>query len=75
MGRCYRTAASACEHRWHGFVYNAWSKGSPCNCWVKVGLGPKSRVATARNFLKPWFFIYMRHGRVDSFYFALRFVD
>jgi hypothetical protein len=31
--------------------------------------------ATTTNFEKPWFFIYMRHARVDSFYFALKFVD
>ena len=31
--------------------------------------------ATGANFLKPWFFIYVDHGRVSSFYFALKFVD
>lgn len=62
-------------HTWHGFAYDAWNKGSPCNCWVKVGLGPRSLPATTANFLKPWFFINTKHGRVTSFYFALKFVD
>ena len=60
---------------WHGFVYDAWNRGRPCECWVKVGLGARSLPATTANFLKPWFFIYTKHGRVTSFYFALRFVD
>jgi hypothetical protein len=30
---------------------------------------------TVKNFLKPWFFIDVRRGRVSSFYFASRFVD
>jgi hypothetical protein len=47
----------------------------PCNCWVKVGLGARSLRATAGNFLKPWFFINVRHGRLASLYFASRFVD
>jgi len=75
LGRCHRTASSRCEHRWHGFVYNAWSKGTPCSCWVKVGLGTQSLRATAASFEKPWFFIYLRNGRVHDFYFALKFVD
>jgi hypothetical protein len=60
---------------WHGFVYNAWNRGKPCECWVKVGLGARSLPATTANFLKPWFFIYTKHRHVTSFYFALRFVD
>jgi len=63
------------DHRWHGFVWNAWVREKPCSCWVKVGLGRRSLPATAKNFLKPWFFINVRHGRVTSFYWALRFVD
>jgi len=61
--------------RWHGFVFNAWSKGAPCNCWVKVGTGSRSLRATPANFLKPWFFIYTYRGRVTRFYFASKFVD
>jgi hypothetical protein len=61
--------------RWHGFVWNAWVREKPCSCWVKVGRGPRSLPATARNFLKPWFFIDVRRGRVSGFYFALKFVD
>ena len=61
--------------RWHGFVWNAWWREKPCSCWVKVGSGPRSLPATVHNFLKPWFFIYVRRGRVTGFYFALRFVD
>jgi hypothetical protein len=61
--------------RWHGFVWNAWARDKPCSCWVKVGRDARSLPATARNFLKPWFFIYVHHGRVSSFYFSRRFVD
>ena len=60
---------------WRGFVWNAWVPENPCSCWVKVGRGPRSLPATTRNFLKPWFFIDVRRGRVSGFYFALRFVD
>lgn len=60
---------------WHGFVYDAWNRGKPCTCWVKVGLGAQSLPATTANFLKPWFFIYTRQGSVTRFYFALKFVD
>ena len=60
---------------WHGFVWNAWVREKPCSCWVKVGRGPRSLPATTRNFLKPWFFIDVRRGRVSGFHFALRFVD
>jgi hypothetical protein len=75
LGRCHRTRSSRCEHRWHGFVWNAWVREKPCSCWVKVGRGPRSLPATVKNFLKPWFFIDVRRGRVSSFYFASRFVD
>ena len=75
LGPCHRTGKTRCEHRWHGFVWNAWAREKPCSCWVKVGLGPRSLPATVKNFLKPWFFIYMRGGRVTRFYFALKFVD
>jgi len=60
---------------WHGFVYDAWNRDKPCECWVKVGLGTRSLPATTANFLRPWFFIYTKRGRVTSFYFALKFVD
>jgi hypothetical protein len=75
LGRCHRTGRNPCEHRWHGFVYNAWSKGAPCHCWVKVGLGAKSLPIGTVSFGKPWFFIYTRRGRVARFYFALEFID
>src|SRR4051795_4530443 len=61
--------------RWHGFLWNAWVREKPCSCWVKVGRGPQSLPATTDNFLKPWTFIDVRHGRITSFYFASRFVD
>jgi hypothetical protein len=61
--------------QWHGFVWNAWAREKPCSCWVKVGTGARSLPATTKNFLRPWFFINVRHGRVASFYFASRFVD
>ena len=75
LGPCHRTATRRCEHRWHGFVFAAFSKERPCNCWTKVGLGAHSLPVTGRNFGKPWFFIYVRHGRVARFYFALKFID
>jgi hypothetical protein len=75
LGPCHRTARCRCEHRWHGFVWNKWNRDKPCGCWTKAGLGEPSLPLTTTNFLKPWFFINMRHGRVDGFYFALKFVD
>ena len=60
---------------WHGFIWNAWVREKPCSCWVKVGRGPRSLPATTDNFLKPWFFIDVRHGRISGFYFNLKFVD
>ena len=75
LGPCHRTRQNRCEHRWHGFVWNAWVRAKPCNCWVKVGRGTRSLPATVGNFLKPWFFIYIDRGRVSVFYFALKFVD
>ena len=29
LGPCHRTATASCEHRWHGFVWNAWVGTSP----------------------------------------------
>jgi hypothetical protein len=75
LGPCRRAAKNPCEHRWHGFLWNVWVRERPCECWTKVGLGPRSLPATGTNFLKPWFFIYTRRGRVRSFYFSRRFVD
>jgi hypothetical protein len=75
LGPCHRTAIYRCEHRWRGFVWNEWIREKPCSCWTKVGLGQRSLPLTADNFEKPWFFIYVGHGRVESFYFALKFVD
>jgi hypothetical protein len=75
LGPCHRTRTSQCEHRWHGFIWNAWIREKPCSCWVKVGLEPRSQPVKVKNFLKPWFFIDVRRGRVSSFYFASRFVD
>src|SRR5256886_3947296 len=72
---CHRTKASRCEHRWHGFVWNEWVREKPCNCWTKVGLGEQSLPVSFKNFLKPWFFIDIRHGQVSDFYFASKFVD
>ena len=60
---------------WHGFVWNGWVREKPCSCWVKVGNGAQSLAVSTENFLKPWTFINVRHGRVTSFYFALKFVD
>jgi hypothetical protein len=75
LGPCHTTARYRCEHRWHGFVWNEWNRDKPCGCWTKAGLNAQSLPLTTANFLKPWFFINMRHGRVDGFYFALKFVD
>ena len=75
LGPCYRTATNQCEHRWRGFVWNAWVREKPCNCWVKVGVGARSLPATVKNFLMPWTFIYVRRGRVTRFHFAQKFVD
>jgi hypothetical protein len=75
LGPCHRTTTNPCEHRWHGFVCDAWTKGRPCSCWVKVGAGAASLPATTANFLKPWFFIYTHRDRVTRFHFALRYVD
>ena len=35
FGPCYHVATNRCEHRWHGFLWNAWVKEKPCECWVK----------------------------------------
>lgn len=75
LGPCYRTATNPCEHRWHGFVWNEWIRETPCGCWTKVGVGARSLPVAGANFLQPWFFIYMSHGRVTEFYFALKFFD
>ena len=75
LGRCHRTKTTACEHRWHGFVWNAWVREKPCSCWVKVGNGKRSLPATTANFLKHWVFIDVRHGRVTRIFMAQRFVD
>ena len=60
---------------WHGFVWNKRLREFPCRCWTKVGLGKESLPVTGANFTKPWFFIYMRHGRVSRFYWDLKYVD
>jgi hypothetical protein len=57
LGPCHRNVTGQCTHRWHGFVFDAWNKGVPCDCWVKVGLGAESLPATTANFVKAWFFI------------------
>jgi hypothetical protein len=75
LGPCHRTATNPCEHRWRGFIYNPTLRVRPCNCWVKVGRGAQSLPANAFNFGKPWFIIYLRHGHVAGFYFALKYVD
>jgi hypothetical protein len=75
LGPCHKTAAWKCEHRWHGFVWNEWIRDRPCSCWTKAGLGKESLPLTTAKFEQPWFFIYIHHGRVDGFYFALKFVD
>jgi hypothetical protein len=75
LGPCHRTATNPCEHRWRGFIWNGVVKDKPCSCWVKVGRGAQSLPPTGANFLKPWFFIDVRRGRVARFYFALRYVD
>jgi len=75
FGPCHRTPTNPCEHRWHGFVWNAWVKDKPCQCWVKVGLGARSLPATVKNFLKPWTVISVRGGRVSEFYLVWKFVD
>ena len=75
LGPCHRTKASRCERRGHGFVWNEWVREKPCNCWTKVGPGAQSLPVNFKNFLKPWFFIDVRRGRVSGFYFASKFVD
>jgi hypothetical protein len=75
LGPCHRTATSSCEHRWHGFLWNAWVRDKPCSCWVKVGDGKRSLPATGANFLKHWVFLDVRHGRVTRIFMAQRFVD
>jgi hypothetical protein len=75
LGPCHRTALKACEHRWHGFVWNAIVKDKPCNCWVKVGTGRRSLQPTVANFLKPWVVIDVKHGRVTSILLSSRYVD
>src|SRR5437588_322135 len=72
LGPCHRTATNPCEHRWRGFIYNVRLKKDPCSCWVKVGTGAQS---LPFEFNEPWFFIYLKHGRVFGFYFALNYVD
>ena len=76
LGPCHRTATQACEHRWHGFVWNPTLRESPCGCWVKVGLGAQSLPVSGANFLKPWTIIYTRFtGRATEIYLALKYVD
>ena len=75
LGPCHRTMGYPCLHLWHGFMWNPTLREKPCSCWVKVGRGPRSLPATGDNFLKPWFFINVKRGRISSFYFALKFVD
>ena len=75
LGPCHRTMRYPCLHLWHGFMWNLTLRQKPCSCWVKVGRGPRSLPATSDNFLKPWFFINVKRGRISSFYFALKFVD
>jgi hypothetical protein len=75
LGPCYRTALKACEHRWHGFVWNAIVKARPCSCWVKVGDGARSLPATGANFEKHWTILSVRAGRVVRVYFSRRYVD
>jgi hypothetical protein len=75
LGPCHRTMGYPCLHLWHGFMWNLTLREKPCSCWVKVGRGARSLPATGDSFLKPWFFINVSHGRISSFYFALKFVD
>ena len=75
LGPCLVTATSRCEHRWHGFIYNPRLREDRCGCWVKVGNGAQSLAPTAANYTRPWFFIYLRRGRVSGFYFALKYID
>ena len=74
LGPCHNTGGG-CEHRWHGFVYYPKWNDSPCHCWVKVGTGARSAIASTRSFLKPWFFIFTHHGRADEFFFSRRYSD
>jgi hypothetical protein len=75
LGPCHRTAKSRCEHRWHGFVWNAWVREKPCSCWVKVGDRDRSLPATGANFLKHWVFLDVQHTRVTRIFMAQKFVD
>lgn len=77
LGPCHRKTVgiARCEHRWHGFIWQSWDHDQPCHCWTKVGLGETSHPATVENFLRPWFIIYVRHGRVSGFYFNRKYVD
>jgi hypothetical protein len=75
LGPCHTTPTNACEHRWHGFVYNPRLREKPCGCWVKVGTGRTSLNPSGKNYEKPWFFINLRQGHVSGFYFASRYID
>jgi len=75
FGPCHRTATNPCERRWHGFVWNAWRREEPCQCWFKVGLGAQSLPTTRIKFGTPAFAIFIRRGHVSEFYFAQKFVD
>jgi hypothetical protein len=75
LGPCRKTATRSCEHRWNGFLWDASVRERPCNCWVKVGRRARSLSVTTKNFMKPWFFIDVRDGRVARFFFAWKFVD
>jgi hypothetical protein len=75
LGPCRKTATHRCGHRWHGFLWKEYYREGPCSCWVKVGLGRQSLPPTVDNFEKPWVFIDIKHGRVDGFRFASKFVD
>ena len=60
---------------WHGFIWNGIVKIKPCSCWVKVGTGKRSLPATGASFGRPWKIVYVRNGRVASFYFSSHYVD
>ena len=75
LGPCHKTAINRCEHRWHGFIWDAFNKDQVCDCWVKVGDAANSQVASVHNFLKPWYYIYTKRGRVTDFVFDSKFID
>ena len=77
----YRTkggfgVGSRFPQRWRSaFLHNPALKASPCQCWVKIGTGKRSRQPGPGTFLKPWVIVDVSHGRVKDISMFSKYVD